>query len=55
VSFYRLRWALDDICAFTHQLRSAHDRTADAEHAWRSLDETTAQLLTILLDIFRIG
>ena len=55
VSFYRLRWALDDICAFVYELRRPHGRTADAEHAWRSLDETMVQLLTILLDIFRIG
>lgn len=47
--------ALDDICAFGYELRRPHGRTADAEHAWRSLDETVAQLLTILLGIFRIG
>jgi hypothetical protein len=44
LSFYRLRWALDDICAFAHQLRSAHGRTADAGHAWTALEQTVASL-----------
>jgi spectinomycin phosphotransferase len=34
---YRLRWLLDDIGLFACGLRSHHDRTADTEHAWRSL------------------
>jgi spectinomycin phosphotransferase len=44
LAFYRLRWALDDISSFVHQLRSAHDRTADAEHAWLSLKMTVTRL-----------
>ena len=44
LEFYRLRWALDDISSFVHQLRSAHDRTADAEHAWLSLKITVTRL-----------
>ena len=44
LSFYRLRWALDDICAFAHRLRSAHGRTADAGHAWTALEQTVASL-----------
>jgi spectinomycin phosphotransferase len=44
LEWYRLRWALDDISAFVHQLRSAHDRTADAEHAWVALEQTVASL-----------
>ena len=44
LAFYRLRWALDDLSAFTHRLRGAHGRTADAEHGWRSLDVTVEHL-----------
>lgn len=44
LAFYRLRWALDDISCFVHQLRSAHGRTADAKHAWLSLKITVARL-----------
>jgi spectinomycin phosphotransferase len=44
LEWYRLRWALDDISAFVHQLRSAHDRTADAEHAWAALEQTVVSL-----------
>jgi spectinomycin phosphotransferase len=39
LELYRLRWTLDDICAFVRQLRSAHGHTAGAEHAWRSLTQ----------------
>jgi spectinomycin phosphotransferase len=42
LAFYRLRWALDDISAFTHRLRNRHRRTADAEHAWQGLKDTLA-------------
>jgi spectinomycin phosphotransferase len=44
LEWYRLRWALDDISAFAHRLRSAHGRTADAEHAWVALKQTVASL-----------
>jgi spectinomycin phosphotransferase len=37
LALYRLRWALDDISAFTRQLRSAHRRTPDGEHGLRCL------------------
>jgi spectinomycin phosphotransferase len=43
LTFYRLRWALDDMSAFITRLRAARQRTADAEHAWRALQETIAQ------------
>ena len=42
LAFYRLRWALDDVSAFIPRLRAARQRTADAEHAWRALQETIA-------------
>jgi len=42
LTFYRLRWALDDMSAFLARLRAARQRTADAEHAWRALRETIA-------------
>jgi spectinomycin phosphotransferase len=44
LEWYRLRWALDDISAFVRQLRSAHGRTADAEHAWVALKQTVTSL-----------
>ena len=44
LEWYRLRWALDDISAFAYQLRCAHGRTADAEHAWVALEQTVASL-----------
>jgi spectinomycin phosphotransferase len=42
LTFYRLRWALDDMSAFIARLRAARERTADADHAWRALQETIA-------------
>ncbi len=41
---YRLRWALDDLSAFVRRLRAGHRRTAGAEHAWRALELTIANL-----------
>lgn len=38
IALYRLRWKLDDIASFASRLRSPHSQTADAEHAWRSLN-----------------
>lgn len=43
LTFYRLRWALDDMSAFLVRLRAARQRTADTEHAWRALQETIAR------------
>jgi len=40
LGFYRLRWALDDLSAFAARLRGPHRRTADAERAWRNLQQT---------------
>jgi spectinomycin phosphotransferase len=37
VALYRIRWQLDDISLFVDDLRSAHQRTADTEHAWSAL------------------
>ena len=42
--FYRLRWALDDISCFVRNLRAPHRRTPGAEHAWRALELSVAQL-----------
>lgn len=42
LTFYRLRWTLDDMSAFIARLRAARERTADADHAWRALQETIA-------------
>jgi len=37
VSFFRLRWDLDDIVAFTDELRSPHQRSKDSEKAYDAL------------------
>jgi spectinomycin phosphotransferase len=37
VSFFRLRWDLDDIVAFTDELRSPHQRSKDTEKAYDAL------------------
>jgi len=42
LALYRLRWALDDLSVFVHQLRSWHGRTADSEHALRAIEITLA-------------
>ncbi len=42
---YRLRWALDDIASFVTRLRTAHRRTADAEHAWQAMQDTIEPLI----------
>jgi spectinomycin phosphotransferase len=45
--FYRLRWALDDLAAYTGQLRAAHQRTAGAEAAWHALTSTVAHIVRL--------
>ncbi len=42
VTFYRIRWTLDDLAAFTQQLRAEHGRTPDAAGAWQALKDTVA-------------
>jgi spectinomycin phosphotransferase len=42
ITLYRLRWALDDLSYFVHDLRSAHSHTADAEHALHAIEITLA-------------
>ena len=43
ISYYRLAWKLADIAAFTRVLRSAHKRTRDTKHAWKSLQIALSQ------------
>jgi spectinomycin phosphotransferase len=43
LTFYQLRWALDDISIFVNRLRGKHRHTADAEHAWLALKETVVR------------
>jgi spectinomycin phosphotransferase len=43
LDLYRIRWALDDIAAFTRQLRAPHGHTGDAEEAWQALQEEVAR------------
>jgi spectinomycin phosphotransferase len=40
--FYRIRWTLDDLAAFTRQLRAGHGDTGDAREAWQALAELAA-------------
>jgi spectinomycin phosphotransferase len=40
--FYRIRWTLDDLAAFIHQLRAHHGDTEDAQEAWQALKELAA-------------
>ncbi len=42
LAFYRIRWTLDDLAAFTQQLRAGHERTRDAAEAWQALKDTVA-------------
>jgi spectinomycin phosphotransferase len=42
---YRLRWALDDLAAFTGRLRAGHQDTAGAREAWQALTETVTGLV----------
>jgi spectinomycin phosphotransferase len=37
LSLYRLRWDLDDVAEFLGWFRGPHERSADAETAWRGL------------------
>jgi spectinomycin phosphotransferase len=45
VRLYRLRWALDDIRAFTEDLRAPHSQTPGAEHSWQALRESVRSAL----------
>jgi spectinomycin phosphotransferase len=42
LTFYRIRWTLDDLAAFTQQLRAGHRHTQDAAEAWQALQDTVA-------------
>jgi spectinomycin phosphotransferase len=44
LAFYKLRWTLDDIAAYTVELRAPHQQPADAEHAVHALQSTIAAL-----------
>jgi spectinomycin phosphotransferase len=44
LSFYRLRWDLADLAEFLPWFRGAHERSADAETAWRGLAEIVGRL-----------
>ncbi len=45
--FYRLRWALDDLAAFTGELRAGHEDTADTREAWQALNETVTHVIRL--------
>jgi spectinomycin phosphotransferase len=44
IELYRLRWALDDIRAFTADLRATHGQTPGAEHAWQALRDSVRSI-----------
>jgi spectinomycin phosphotransferase len=43
--FYQIRWALDDLAAFTGELRAGHQDTAGTRAAWQALNETVASAI----------
>jgi spectinomycin phosphotransferase len=45
--FYQLRWALDDLAAFTGQLRAGHQDTAGTREAWLALNETVTGIIRL--------
>jgi spectinomycin phosphotransferase len=45
VRLYQLRWALDDIRAYTEDLRVPHSQTPGAEHSWQALCESVRSVL----------
>ena len=45
IRLYRLRWTLDDIRAFTEDLRAPHRQTAGPEHSWQALRESVRSVL----------
>ncbi|HEX4258699.1 MAG TPA: aminoglycoside phosphotransferase family protein [Streptosporangiaceae bacterium] len=44
---YRLRWALDDLAAFTGERRAGHQDTADTRAAWQALNDTVADVIRL--------
>ena len=44
LSLYRLRWDLGDLAEFLAWLRGPHERTADAETAWRAVTNIVGRL-----------
>lgn len=44
LSFYRLRWDLADLAEFLPWFRGPHERSADAETAWRGLEGIVGRL-----------
>jgi spectinomycin phosphotransferase len=44
LSFYRLRWDLADLAEFLPWFRAPHERSADAETAWRGLADIVVRL-----------
>jgi len=38
MDFYRLRWDLDDLCAYAHELAQPHATTPDSEHALSQIE-----------------
>lgn len=46
LSFYRLRWDLGDLAEWLAWFRCPHERSADAETAWRGLADIIDRLAT---------
>jgi spectinomycin phosphotransferase/16S rRNA (guanine(1405)-N(7))-methyltransferase len=40
LEFYRLTWHLADVAIYVHQFRRPHERSADVDKAWASLDRS---------------
>jgi spectinomycin phosphotransferase len=46
VDLYRLRWDLDDICAYLAEFRGQHQRTRDTEVAWAAFAAAVERVAT---------
>jgi spectinomycin phosphotransferase len=42
---HRLRWALDDLAAYSGELRAEHRDTAGSRQAWQALNETVTEIV----------
>ncbi|WP_406397352.1 phosphotransferase [Streptomyces uncialis] len=45
LELYRLRWDLDDVCAFLDMFRAPHGRSSDTDDAWRWMEDTVTRLV----------
>ena len=44
LTFYRLRWDLEEVCGYIDWFRAPHERSLDTEQAWQELREVVGHL-----------